>query len=174
MKRALKRTDKPAALDHVLYEMEMLIVAVRMLSRPGLSHSDGSGWLEVFVIHARNLNEFFGTQKLGDDYMRPEHFIEPWTRAYVFDGKLAGRAGSQIAHLTYDRERPEEKTSWPFEAHFTALRAPSMQFLAAVMKSDSLMAYDQNRRRANELLESFPKVGFESVYHRANIAYPNA
>ena len=174
MKRALKRTDKPAALDHVLYEMEMLVVALIALSRPGVSPADGSGWLEVFAIHARNLNEFFGSKKLGDDYMQPKHFVATWTRAYVFDGRLAGRAGSQIAHLTYDRERPEEKTPWPFEIHFTTLRVPSMQFLEAVLKDESLMTYHHNRQRASRLLEAFPKVRFESVYEQANIASPKA
>lgn len=172
MKRALRQADKPAALDHALYEMEMLIVALLALSRPGISPADGSGWLEVFAIHARNLNEFFGPRSPGDEYMRPDDFV-PWIYAYAFDGRLAGRASAQIAHLTYNRERPEEKSPWPFETHFLELRTPAIEFLTAVTSVESLMDYQQNRARAAALLDTFPKIRFESVYHRANIASPN-
>jgi len=168
-----KRDDKPAALDHVLYEMEMLVFSLHVLSRRGLSTNDGSGWLEVFAIHARNLNEFFAPTDPGGAYMRPDHFV-PWTFSYQFDADLARRASAQIAHLTYDRERPEEKTPWPFEQHFTALRPPSVQFVTAVMQVESLMAYPKNRARAAVLLQAFPTVRFESVQHLANIARPNA
>jgi hypothetical protein len=169
MSRIRKRDDKPAALDHVLYEMQMLILALLALSRPNLSPADASGWLEVFAIHARNLNEFFGPKNPGDDYMRPDHFV-PWTYAYQFDGDLKGRASSQIAHLTYSRERPEEKTRWAFETYFTALRIPSMEFLAAVAQVESLMAYQDNRGRTQWLLAAFPGVSFQRVEHNANIA----
>jgi len=166
-----KREDKPAALDHVLYEMQMLIFSLHALSRPGLSRADVSGWLEVFAIHARNLNEFFDPQNSGGAYMRPDHFV-PWAHSYQFDRDLAGRASAQIAHLTYSRERPEEKTEWPFEKHFTALRTPSMDFLAAVKQVESLMAYHDNRLRTDWLLQAFPGVSFARVERKANIASP--
>ena len=35
--------------------------------------------------------------------MKPHHFVE-WTYSYVFDGRLAGRASGQVAHLTYSRD----------------------------------------------------------------------
>ncbi len=168
-----KRDDKPAALDHVLYEIEMLINSLLALSRPGLSARDASGWLEVFAVHARNLNEFFGPKDPGAAYMRPDHFIS-WTDSYQLDTELARRASGQISHLTYDRERPEEKTSWPFEKHFTALRTPSVKFLTAVMQVESLMSYHRNRSRAAALLEVFPEIRFNSVQHSANVASPNA
>ena len=120
-----KKEDKPGrALDHVLYEIGMLAHSLVALSRPGvkLLARTGSGWLEVFADPARNLNgsSADGVEKGG--YMKPNHFV-PWTYTYVFDSKLARhRASSQIAHLTYDRERPEEKTPWPFERHFKSLR----------------------------------------------------
>jgi len=112
-----KRDDKPAALDHALYEIEMLAAALVALCRPGLSGADGSGWMEVFAIHSRNLNEFFGQNDPGGGYMKPSHFVE-WTQSYAFDTNLARRASSQVAHLTYDREKPEEKTQWSFECIF--------------------------------------------------------
>jgi len=157
-----KKDDKPAGLDHALYEIEMLTYSLLALCRPGVSTSqDGSGWLEVFAIHARNLNEFFAKTKEKGGYMKPHHFV-PWTYSYVFNLKLARRASSQIAHLTYDRERPEEKTSWPFEPHFKSLREQSLTFLQAVVLVEPLMEYHSNRSRTKALLDLLPRIRFES------------
>jgi len=156
-----KKEDKPAALDHALYEIEMLAHSLLALNRPGVPPSpDGSGWLEVFAIHARNLNEFFAKTEEKGGYMKPHHFV-PWTYPYVFDSKLARRASSQIAHLTYDRERPEEKTPWPFKPHFKSLCEQSLTFLRAVVSVESLMTYHANRARAEALLDLLPRIRFE-------------
>jgi len=85
----------------------------------------------------------------------------PWTYRYVFDSKLDVRASSQIAHLTYDRERPEEKTPWPFEQNFKALREQSLDFLRAVVSVNLLMSYHANRARAEALLDLLPRIRFE-------------
>ncbi len=159
-----KCDDKPAALDHALYEIEMLAHSLLALCRPGVAPSrDGSGWLEVFAIHARNLNEFFTKKEDRGGYMKPHRFVS-WTYSYSFDAALARRASSQIAHLTYDRERPEEKTPWPFEQNFKALRKPSMTFLRAVVTVDTLMAYHLNRHRTEELIALLPSIRFEGDF----------
>jgi hypothetical protein len=156
-----KKDDKPAALDHALYEIEMLTHSLCALCRPGVARSpDGSGWLEVFAIHARNLNEFFAKEGDKRGYMKPHHFVT-WTYPYDFDSQLDVRASSQIAHLTYNRERPEEKTPWPFEPHFKALREQSLAFLRAVVVVESLMVYHANRPRAEALLDLLPRIRFE-------------
>jgi hypothetical protein len=92
--------------------------------------------------------------------MKPHHFV-PWTYTYVFDSKLARRASGQIAHLTYDRERPEEKTRWPFETHFKSLREQAVTFLRAVVLVESLMTYHENRSRTKALLDLLPRIRFE-------------
>jgi len=155
-----KREDKPAALDHALYEIWMLAYSLLALNRPGIAPPDGSGWLEVFAIHARNLNEFFAKGEEKGGYMKPHHFV-PWTYTYVFDSKLARRASGQIAHLTYDRERPEEKTPWPFETHFKSLREQALTFLRAVVLVESLMTYHENRARTKALLDLLSRIRFE-------------
>lgn len=156
-----KKEDKPAALDHALYEIEMLVHALFALCREGLHPRDGSGWLEVFATHARNLNEFFAEKDFGGAYMKPGHFCA-WSYSYQFDTDLARRASAQVAHLTYDRERPEEKTPWAFEKHFKALREPALIFLEAVVTVESLMAYHANRPRTEALLDVLPKINFPS------------
>jgi hypothetical protein len=155
-----KKDDKPAALDHVLYEMEMLVYALLALCRSDLSSSDRSGWLEVFATHARNLNEFFSAKAFGPAYMKVAHFITGPV-LYRFDNELARRASAQVAHLTYDRERPEEKTPWAFEKHFTALRVAALEFLREVSRVESLVAYQHNRQRCSALLDILPRIEFE-------------
>jgi hypothetical protein len=161
MAKTRKRDDRPAALDHALYEIEMLTHALLALNRPGVAPTaDGSGWLEVFAVHARNLNEFFAEGEKHGGYMKPHHFIS-WTYSYTFDRALARRASSQVAHLTYDRERPEEKTSWPFAEHFDALRKQALPFLLAVEKVEALMKYHANRARTHALLDVLSRIRFE-------------
>ncbi len=92
--------------------------------------------------------------------MKPSHF-GAWNHSYVFDTDLARRASSQVSHLTYDRERPEEKTPWPFERHFSTLREPALIFLKAVRQCEPLMAYHANRARTDALLDVLPKIQFE-------------
>ena len=152
MSKIRKQDDKPAALDHALYEMLMLVQAVVVLTRGNLHPNERSGWVEVFAIHARNLNEFFSDAKLGRSYMKVHHFVPEWKYSYDFDGGLAGRASSQVAHLTYNRERPEEKTGWPVETIFKALRSQSLLFLDAIKGNDALMPYRDNRGRVTNLL----------------------
>jgi hypothetical protein len=142
-----------------LYEIEMLTNALLALCRPNLPPSDVSGWLEVFAIHARNLNEFFAKKDCGGAYMKPDHFVT-WTYSYAFDTDLVRRASSQVAHLTYDRERPEEKTPWPFERNFKALREPSLVFLRAISTVEPLMAYHTNKARTEALLAILPRIRF--------------
>ena len=54
----------------------------------GLPLRDGSGWLEVFAIHARNLNEFFAKKDFRGAYMKPHHLVA-WAYTYVFDTEQA-------------------------------------------------------------------------------------
>ena len=156
-----KKDDKPVALDHVLFEIEMLTYALRTLCRAGLSPREGSGWMEVFAIHARNLNEFFVSKDFGGAYMKPAHFVR-WTHSYAFSSNIARRASSQVAHLTYDREKPEEKTQWAFEQIFKALREPSLAFLEAVLVVEPLMSYHANKSRTEALLDALPRIRFPS------------
>jgi hypothetical protein len=148
-----KKGDKPAALDHVLYEIEMFATTVLMMTRmqeQGVPNVPlNNACLESFAIHARNLNEFFGKMK-GGDKMHPADFIAGWSSPYEFNRKLHDRASLQVAHLTSIRETPEEKTGWPIEEFFKHLRGPSLAFLQAVLVREDLMAYKHNRKRTGD------------------------
>jgi hypothetical protein len=154
-----KKDDIPAALDHVLYEIQMLLHALLAIGlRREKAILDGSGWLEVFAIHARNLNEFFGKQTGYPSDMKPNHFVAWDYSCYAFDNDLQTRANKQVAHLTYERETPEEKTGWAVCKIFESLQAPSLVFLKAVRAVDEMMNYKDNRSRTEELLVFLPRI----------------
>jgi hypothetical protein len=166
-----KRNNKPAALDHALYEMIMLHLSLPPLFDPSLQPVMRSGWLEVFAIHARNLNEFFGTKRRWAEDMRPEDFISGWSHGYAFDSEIKDRADKQVAHLTYQRETPEEKTNWPVARILTNLRVPCLDFLRAVHTQKDLMGYNDNQVRTEMLLRELPKIVFEPrAESNANVA----
>ena len=155
-----KSTNKAAALDHVLYEIEMLTHSLFALHRGDLSQPEGNAWLEVFAIHSRNLNEFYSNKKFKKAYMRPSDFIT-WQYSYSFDALLAGRASAQVAHLTYNRPGPGQRPAWPLESHFKSLRDASLHFLKAVSRVESLMIFGNNRQRGATLLNHLPRIQFQ-------------
>ena len=152
-----KREDKPAALDHVLYEIEMLTKALLALRWTRSDRSDDNAWLESFAIHARNLNEFFGDDEKPKSFMRANHFVE-WTYTRIFDRNLHRRASAQVAHLTYDRDCGAEKSPWPVADIFSGLQTQSQTFLKAVAANPALMAHRSNRSRTEYLLHFLPKI----------------
>src|SRR5262245_19250191 len=141
-----KSTNQAAALDHVLYEIEMLTHSLLTLPRRDLSRPERNAWIEVFAIHSRNLNEFYSNKEFGKAYMRPSDFIT-WHHHYSFDKVLAGRASAQVAHLTYNRPGPGQRPSWPVEVFFTSLRDASLHFLREVSRVESLLIFEKNRER---------------------------
>lgn len=169
--RMNKKENKPAALDHALYEMAMLVLSLPPVFDLTLEPHIRSGWLEVFAIHSRNLNEFFGKKNQRRCYMKPEDFVSEWRRDYVFNTDLKERADLQVAHLTYERQAPEEKTDWAYENIFTNLRVPCLAFLEAVRSQKGLMEYHDNRNRTDVLLSALPNVKFvHADPPRANVA----
>lgn len=146
-----------AELHHVLYEMKMLTHAIFALSERNLPNDYRNAWMESFAIHARNLNEFFGHKKKHKQYMRAVDFVE-WNDPYKIDWKLNDRASEQVAHLTFNREGPEEKTDWDFKGIYESLRALSMKFLMAVAADETLMAWGDNRQQTEELLSFLPRI----------------
>jgi hypothetical protein len=70
----MNRPDKLSHLETILYEID----AFRSSSSKLTPAEDWSNWasLECFLLHFRNLIEFFGRNKQGDDLtiFRPERF----------------------------------------------------------------------------------------------------
>jgi len=147
-----KSRDQAAALDHVLYEIEMLTYSLLALSKGKLDGLSQNVWIEIFAIHARNLNEFFGAKKDAGAYMRPSHFVT-WEYDYSEDKRLARRASAHVSHLTYDREVPGKKTPWAATEIFFPLQNQSLRFLGLISKNEPYMAFQHNQKRTASLIE---------------------
>ena|SRR5258708_2681101 len=150
-----EQQDKPTALHHVLYEIDMLAHALKVLRCPNVAKDWRlhSGWIEVFAIHTRNLNDFFSRGISKKQYMKPSDFV-PWTCSHVVDSKITTRLNNQIAHLTYAREHPDQKTPWPTDQVFNPLREQSLTFLKAVLSVKQLLAGEGNKAWAEALIVS--------------------
>ncbi len=132
-------------------------------------------WIEVFAIHARNLNEFFCKKGFGKAYMKPDHFVT-WKFDYVFDESLARRASAHVAHLTYDREIPGKKTPWFLDAFFIPLQKQCMRFLELIAQNDALMAFQYNKARTDNLLNQLGRIQIKQAQPSSggNAASPRA
>ena len=119
-RRITKYTLKKAA-EHLFYEAWMFYQTLVLLTKP--QHQlEVNILLDAFAIHARNLFDFFyPKQHFKPDDMVVSDFV---TKPKVFNaGKTKKRdlvfvirkADKQVAHLTYARNRYNQKTKpWPF------------------------------------------------------------
>jgi hypothetical protein len=106
------------AYEHVKYEFEMLTETATLLqSHPTLTEAHQRAILESFVIHFRNLLEFFYWNP-GEDRILAEHFApgawrdkRPKKSALLFKGH--SRACNEIAHLTFARLGVRNE-DWPW------------------------------------------------------------
>ena len=115
------RTDRQLAeqSEHVFYEMAMLIGIPKKLDS---TYDDitKNALLESFVIHARQLVDFFYDHRQKDDGIVSSDFFDDPVREWrKVRGKeenhlkeLVKRAGEEIAHLTLTRVQP--KKDWNF------------------------------------------------------------
>jgi hypothetical protein len=143
-------------LHHVLYEINMLCHTAWALGNP--HETNRNALLESFVIHARNLNEFFGSKSEAKNAMLAGHFV-PWVSQYTREGgRLIGRASEQVAHITFKRERPDEKTGWDCVAVFKMLYGPCLAFLNAVSANEELMKFANNQQHTREALQFYNKI----------------
>lgn len=106
------------AAHHLQYEKEMLeFVGTRLTQSPRPTNLYYAVLMESFLIHVRNLNEFFygwemargHADKLREDDVIVEDFFDykmPWIKP--LDEKLPDdlrqRINKQLAHLTYARK----------------------------------------------------------------------
>lgn len=122
-----KQTDQvlQAASEHLLYEISMLrwttdALAVTNLGRPTPPLVYMNALLESFCLHARNLLDFlYPKQPRPDDMIAPDFFDDPdeWSPPDLTPllGTVRGRAGKELAHLTYQRLAvTKEGKSWQY------------------------------------------------------------
>lgn len=147
------------ALDHPLYEMEMLDRTWRLF---GLT-SDliaRNALLESFVVHARALCEFFGKNTNRSD--KPERdnwfasdFVRPWT-VPTMDVELINRMNREVCHVGRTRQRPEKRTEfWNFQQVIRMLAPSVLLFVRAVQKRPDLTSFSNNAERITAIGAQF-------------------
>lgn len=118
-------SDLKEASFHLNYEINMLFISRVALSeaKNNASGAIKNGYLlnailESFLIHARNLIDFFYLDSPRPDDVVAEHFIKNWNRQRppVTDllKNTKSQANKHLAHLTYQR-RSLDQPSWAFE-----------------------------------------------------------
>lgn len=141
----------PDALDHVLYEFKMLELTGRRLCEVRSPGETMSVYLESFIIHARCIDEFFCARTDARNKMRPCHFVDDYPCKSEEHTHIR-RMHNEVAHLSYDRKRPEGRADWPVKAVALPLFSVCLDFLRKIEAIDDLMAFADNRTRTKALL----------------------
>lgn len=109
------------AAEHLLYEVSMFYQTLVFLRKPR-HQIEVNILLDGFAVHTRNLFDFFYPK----EHLKPDDMVvtDYLVRLKVFNsGKtkksellfIVRKADKQVAHLTYARNRYNQKTkSWPF------------------------------------------------------------
>ena len=111
----------------IAYEIRMLLVGYKVIARTTPATKEHTLALEAFLIHVRNLLEFFG-KKTDSDTIQTRHFVDqlppvdmPYLRS---NGK---RLHKMLAHPSYSR--PRLKKPWQVDDIASELRTAMSAFL---------------------------------------------
>lgn len=123
--------------EHLLYELQMFVLAGRELARPYLAGPLRSAVIESFVIHLRNLIDFFFTAPTHDDDVAAIHFCPQWNEAIPNILKLArDRANKELSHLTLQRKtglHPDKP--WDVAALFQSVHQVAKKFVSKASRA---------------------------------------
>jgi hypothetical protein len=117
----MKIKGSSVAAEHVKYEKEMFDFSYKkillLIKEKKEKTSEFSAYVEVFVIHARNLHEFFFENPQKDDIHYTHFCISKELEQLINEKKSffnTEKANKQLCHLTYKRVKWEgaEKKSW--------------------------------------------------------------
>jgi hypothetical protein len=118
--------------DHLLYEIQMFLFTAKELSRQAGPSPMTSVLIESFVIHLRNLIEFFYTPTGSerDDDVIAADFCPGWnesTSATLKEAKM--RANKELSHLTLGRKKACDPTKpWDIRGLFNEVRSVALRF----------------------------------------------
>ena len=86
---SIRRADKLAEFQTVLYEIDMLRFAYKKVLAPWDGAREGDVWvyLESFLLHYRNLLDFFGKPPSYDTDLTIEHPDVIWTADQGLDAR---------------------------------------------------------------------------------------
>src|SRR5437868_5537964 len=87
--------------EHLLYELQIFLFAGKELARPNMTGPMRSVLIESFVVHLRNLIDFFFTPPNHEDDVTAIHFCPQWAEVIPDTLRVAKeRANKELSHLT--------------------------------------------------------------------------
>ncbi len=108
------RNSLRSAATHLRYEWDMARAAWRELVQASASRKPvlTNIFLEDFLLHARNLRDFFAPHGKRDDVLAADFFGKPMRLALPLlrSAAVRNRLNKRIAHLTFARSR--FRASW--------------------------------------------------------------
>ena len=116
MRKRRSESDLKLALEHLLYERNMLLSLANGISSGIAGNSIiNNALIESFAIHVRNLIDFFWSDKPKNDHVIAEDFFEDKNDWFTKRPQLSSllknsriRSHKEIAHLSYDRLRVQK------------------------------------------------------------------
>ena len=147
------------ALPHLRYEFQMLLATARLLQTRGLPSDHAYALLESWVLHVRNLIDFFYTPKKMDDVVMVE-FSSGWKGIREFPkittelARARDRANKEMAHLTYSRiGKSDADRQW-------AVGPITSQLIERMKAFADLVADDETSTEVRKLLPKDRKARF--------------
>lgn len=153
---ALLQKEKISAIEHILYEVEMLYYAKnRFIEAKKL----GKGWveesilIECFLLHYRNLSDFFlkdrstyfsNNQKMENDDIVCWDFNFQKVNTFLI-GNI-GDINKTISHLTYSRVK--DKIIWNIWVLWEEILNLSKKFIEHLIANQYIIKDDQNYQKA--------------------------
>jgi hypothetical protein len=153
---ALSRPKKLDHVDTIRYEVDMLRHAVSLLAEQKLTGRDAWSYLEVFLLHYRNLIEFLGKGNPSETdlhvttFWRVAGLAEPtnlkdmherghilWERYEPKDNLGGGRISQYLQHCTTKRVDPKD---WPVTAMMNEIEPLLKEIEKHLVTSNGLMA----------------------------------
>ena len=117
--------------EHVLYEMAMLVGIPRQFEWAAASDIATNALLESFVMHARQLVDFFFDHAEIGASAYFENPIADWKKVRGKEDSdlkdLVSRVGEEIAHVTWSRTQP--KAPWNLDEIVKRIESLSVRFL---------------------------------------------
>jgi len=136
------------AIGHVAYEIQLFHVAYAMWLKPEINRNDllRNVFIETFILHTRNLYEFFYRQKknqprvddmIVDDFLSNKRLIifrANRTKKTEIDRIfIKKRADKELAHISYYRLRKTPTTkAWKIPEIYNQMQKTIKAFLGVI------------------------------------------
>jgi hypothetical protein len=142
---SVSRIDKAEHFETILYEIDMLRYSYSRILRPpeGAKYADVWAYLESFLVHYRNLLDFFGKPNPWDTDLTIEHPEMIWSAKAVLDHRMPPqedlrkmRTAGRRLWEKYDDHRKRVDTIYRYLQHCTTHRTSPTKWFPVEMLTE--------------------------------------